>query len=345
MSMQQPLQHITQTEVDTPGTGAEAPEPGNATLPRSRALSLGVPRWIRLILADRKAAVGVAILAFFVLVAIFGPLIWPGDPATPDYTSPPMSPPSAAHWFGTDQQSHDVFRQMVDGTRPVLFLGFSIAILATALGFIGIVGGYVGGWVDDLLNLITNVFLVIPAFPLIIVLSAWIHVKNDLPIIAVIGLTSWPWGARVLRSQTLSLRQRDFVQAAIVSGESTWRIVFRVILPNMTSLVVSGLIGLVVVAVGSAAGLQFLGLGNLAEVNWFTILYWAQNASALQQGAWWTFVIPGAAIALLGVACSLINYGIDEISNPRLRVEKMKTARPARGRAAPVAATAEGRAR
>jgi len=326
--MQQPLQHITETGLEAPGAGAETPQPAATVAPRGRRLAL--PGWVRLMLSDRKAALGVTILAFFVLVAIVGPLLWRGDPAAPNYNSPPMSGPSAAHWFGTDQQSHDIFLQMVYGTGPVLFIGFSIALLATALGFIGVLGGYVGGWVDELLNMITNIFLVIPAFPLVIVLASWIHVKNDLPLILVIALTSWPWVARVLRSQTLSLRQRDFVQAAIVSGEPTWRIVFRYIVPNMTSLVASNLIGLVVAAVGSAAGLFFLGLGNMAEVNWFTILYWAQNASALQQGAWWTFALPGGAIALLGTACALINYGIDEISNPRLRADKIKLPKPAR---------------
>jgi peptide/nickel transport system permease protein len=125
----------------------------------------------------------------------------------------------------------------------------------------------------------------------------------------------------------MSLRQRDFVQAAIVSGESAWRIVLFEILPNMISLVVSQLIGLTMAGLGAAAGLAFLGLGNLDEANWFTILYWAQNASALQQGAWWTFVIPGSMIALVGMALTLINYGIDEISNPRLAKQSIKPRR------------------
>jgi peptide/nickel transport system permease protein len=333
--MQQPLQQMTETALGTPA-GVERP----AARPTPPWRRLSLPSWLDQVLSNRKAALGVAILAFFVLVALVGPFIWPGNPSLPNYSSPPMSPPSAAHWFGTDQQSHDVFLQMIDGTRPTLIVGFSVAILATLLSLVGMIGGYAGGWVDELVTLVTNIFLVIPAFPLIIVLASWIQVKNDAPIILVIALTSWAFGARVLRSQTLTLRRRDYVEAAIVSGESSWRIIFFEILPNMTSLVVSGLIGLVVVGVGSAAGLQFLGLGNLAEVNWFTILYWAQQASALQQGAWWTFVIPGGAIALVGVACALINYGIDEISNPRLRLAK-GTAAPRRSTSAPSMAPAQ----
>ncbi len=330
MDMQQTAD--TLLDIQEHGDSAGATPPGALLAPRSkRARGAGAARLARSILSNRKAALGVFILAFFVLVAIVGPIIWQGDPSAPNYSGAPLQSPSAAHWFGTDQQSHDIFLQMVYGTRPVLFIGFSIALLATVLAGIGTLGGYVGGWVDDALNLLTNVFLVIPAFPLVIVLASWIQVKNDIPLILVVTLTSWPWGARVLRSQTLSLRERDFVQAALVSGEGTWRVVTREILPNMISIVMGNFIGTVIAAVGSAAGLYFLGLGNLSEVNWFTILYWAQQSSALQQGAWWTFVIPGCAIAAVGVACALINYGIDEVSNPRLRMEKVK---PARKRAA-----------
>jgi len=246
-------------------------------------------------------------------------LIWRGNPLAADYSIPPMQGPSAAHWFGTDQQGHDVFLQMVDGTRPTLVVGFTIGIGSTLLSIlIGVSAGYYGGWIDELLSLLMNVVLVIPGLPLVIVLSSWIQVRNDAPIILVITLTGWAWAARVLRSQALSIRQKDYVQAAIVRGESSLRIVLREILPNMISLVVSGFIGTTVAAIGYAASLQFMGFGNLAEVNWFTILYWAENASALQQGAWWMFMIPGGAIALVGMACALMNYGIDEISNPRL---------------------------
>ncbi len=312
-------------EVPGPGGGAPAPE---APFVTSRLPRLGLPAWISRFLSNRKAASGVAIVAFFILIAIVGPVIWSGDPNATNYTSVPQSAPSAAHWLGTDQQTHDIFLQMVDGTRPTLILGFAIGAFATALSvLIGMSAGYFGGLVDDLLSLLTNIFLVIPTLPLIIVLASWIHIKNDIPIIVVVSLTSWAFNARVLRSQTLSMRNKDFVQFAVVRGEPGWRIVLREILPNMTSLVVSGLIGSIVFGIGSAAGLVFLGFGNLSEVSWFTILYWAENNAALQTGAWWTFVPPGLAIALVGTGLALINYGIDEISNPRLRTEKVKASR------------------
>lgn len=283
-------------------------------------VALLFPRWFRILFSNPRARIGLTIISFFVFIAIFGPLIWHGDPLAADYTGLPQQGPSARHWLGTDQQSHDIFRQLVYGTRPTLILGFSIGALATAVAVvIGMTAGYFGGLVDDVLSLLTNVFLVIPTIPLMIVLAAWLKVRSDLAIIAVISLTSWAFGARVFRSQTLSLREREFALAAVVRGESKIRIALIEILPNMISLVVSGLIGTTVFAIGTAAGLQFIGLGNLSEVNWFTILYWAKNTSSLETGAWWTFVPPGLAIALFGMGCTFVNYGIDQISNPRLQ--------------------------
>ncbi len=301
--------------------------------PRRRRLWVSLPRWLTLLLSDRRAAVGVAIVLFFVLVAVIGPLIWPGDPARADYTSPPTQPPSATYWLGTDQQSHNIFLQMVDGTRPALFIGFAVGFVATALAIvIGMSAGYFGGWIDDLLMLLTNIVLVIPGLALVIVLASWVQSKSDIPLILILSFTGWAWGARVLRSQTLSMRRKDFIQAAIVRGETGGRIVLRDILPNMISLVVSNFIGATIFGIGVSAGLQFLGLGNLSEVSWFSILYWAQNNSALETGAWWTFIPPGLAIALLVTGLALINFGIDAISNPRLRNEKIPAAQQARMR-------------
>ena len=315
---------VGHADVEAPGPGGGTPAPAAASTVR-RTPRLGIPRWFKLLMSDRKAAFGIGIMVFFLLVAFVGPLIWQGDPMAADYTVRPQQPPSAQHWLGTDQQSHDIFLQMIDGTKPTLLLGFAIGLVTTAIAVaIGLTAGSLGGLVDEALMLLANIVLVFPGFPLIIAVASWIHVRNDLPIIVVISLTSWAWGARVLRSQAMSIRQKDFVMASIVSGESRGRIIFSEVMPNMISLIASSLIGTIVFGIMAAAGLQFLGFGNINEVNWFTVLYWAQNASALQTGAWWTFVPAGLAIALVGTALSLINYGIDEISNPRLRVEKVK---------------------
>lgn len=285
----------------------------------SRSLTRIVPRWFRLLVGNRRARIGLLIIGFFVFVAIFGPLLVHGGPHAVDYSGLPEQGPSAKHVLGTDQQSHDILTQLVYGTRPTLILGFSIGAIATAIAvLIGMTAGYFGGFVDDILSLVMNVFLVIPTIPLMIVLAAWLQVRSDLAIIVVISLTGWAFGARIFRSQTLSLREREFALAAVVRGESRMRIALVELLPNMMSLVVSALIGTTVFAIGTAAGLQFIGLGNVSEVNWFTILYWAQNTSSLQTGAWWTFVPAGLAIAIFGMGCTFVNYGIDQISNPRL---------------------------
>jgi len=324
--------HAT-TEVSSELAGAGAGAGGTPIVPvtEQRRRGLSAPGWLRLILSDRKAAVGVVILAFFVLVAIFGPLIWQGDPNVGDLTVKPQQAPSGAHWLGTDQQGRDIFLELVSGTRVALIICFSVGVIATTIAVVvGLSAGYFGGWVDEALMLITNVVLVIPSFPLIIVVTSFIQAKNDyVPIVVILGLTGWAFGARVLRSQAMSLRQKDFIQASVVRGESGMRIVLRDILPNMISLVVSGFIGTVLFALGTSAALVFLGYGNLNQASWFSMLYWAQNASALQVDAWWLFLPPGLAIALVGTACALVNFGIDEISNPRLRTEKVKIPRDA----------------
>jgi peptide/nickel transport system permease protein len=182
-----------------------------------------------------------------------------------------------------------------------------------------VTAGYLGGTFDDILSLLINVVLVIPALPLIIVIARYIEQSGPITIVLVLGFTSWAWGARIVRSMTLTLREAEFVSAARVVGEPTWRIVLYEILPNMTSLVVSGWIGAVIYAVLTEAGLEFIGLGNPNLITWGTILYWAQNNAALLTKAWWTFVPPGLCIALLGFGFTMINFGIDEITNPRLQ--------------------------
>lgn len=295
------------------------------TVARPRRLSLlrrlSLPGWLVTIVRNRKASVGLAILAFFVLLAIFAPVISPVNPTR--MVARPHEAPSGQYILGTTRQGQDVFAQIVHGTRTTLFVGAMTGTVVMMIAIvIGITAGYLGGWVDDLLSLLTNVVLIIPGLPLIIVVARWVERPGPFTIVLVLSLTSWAWGARVLRSQTLTLRNSEFVQAAKVVGEPTWRIVLFEILPNMTSLVVSGWIGAVLYAILTEAGLEFIGLGDPNAVTWGTILYWAQNNAALLTGAWWTFIPPGVCIALVGFALTLINYGIDEITNPRLRTDE-----------------------
>lgn len=228
--------------------------------------------------------------------------------------------PSAEHWLGTTRSGQDLFSQMVYGTRITLSVGLVTGLFTTALALtLALVAGYFGGIVDDIISLFTNVFLVIPSLPLMIVIAAYITVKGVIPIVLILGLTSWPWPTRILRSQVVSLKNRDFVKVARNLGERPIYIVFREIFPNMISLVMASFFTSTMAAIMGEATLEFLGLGNVSIVSWGTILYWAQNSGALLSGAWWWFLPPGICIALIGTSFALMNFAIDEISNPKLR--------------------------
>ncbi|MEV6595839.1 ABC transporter permease [Actinoplanes sp. NPDC051346] len=278
--------------------------------------------------ANAKAATGLALLGVYVLFAIIGPWIAPYDPDARGTHL--VAGPSAEHWFGTTHLGQDVFSQVLVGTRGVMLVGLTAGALATVLSvLIGVTAGYLGGGWDDSLSALSNVFLVMPALPLIIIVTAAAPGGGDTLVALIIGLTSWAWGARVLRAQTLSLRRRDYIEASRANGEKTWRIILFEILPNLTAIIASGFVGTVIFAVTSEITLAFIGIGTVSEWNWGTILFWAQSQQALAQGAWWWFVPAGLAIALLGTALSLINFGIDEFVSPRLRSAgktKVKTA-------------------
>jgi peptide/nickel transport system permease protein len=230
--------------------------------------------------------------------------------------------PSAEHILGTTRQGQDVWVQMLYGARTTMVIGFVTGtVIIIIASIVGITAGYLGGAFDDVLSFITNIFLVLPGLPLIIVVAGWLEKPGPVSIILVLSFTSWAYAARVLRSQTLSLRNSEFVAAARVAGEPTWRIVAFEILPNMISLVVSAWIGAVLYAILTESGLAYIGLGDSNTLSWGSILYWAQQNQALLVGAWWTFIPPGLAIAFVGLALTLVNYAIDEITNPRLKGE------------------------
>jgi peptide/nickel transport system permease protein len=280
--------------------------------------------------ANPKAIAGLVVIGVFALIAVIGPWIAPYDPSARGTDL--VAAPSAAHWFGTDHLGRDIFSQVLVGTRSVVFVGFLAGLVAIVLAvLIGVTSGYLGGSADEGLSMLSNIFLVIPALPLIIIITSTVSNAGDLVVAIVIGCTSWAWGARVLRAQTLSLRRRDYVEAARAIGEPTWRIIGFEVMPNLTAIIASNFIGTVVFAVLSEITLAFIGVSNTATWNWGTILFWAQSQQALAQGAWWWFVPAGLAIAILGTALSLVNFGIDEFVNPRLRGANKVKARTASG--------------
>ncbi|GAA4590179.1 peptide/nickel transport system permease protein [Actinoplanes octamycinicus] len=279
-------------------------------------------------ISNRKAALGLIVLGVYVLFAIIGPWVAPYDPSA--RSNDLLQPPSGEHWLGTTHLGQDVFSQLLEGTRSVMFVGFFAGTVATVLSvLIGVTAGYLGGKTDEGLSALSNVFLVIPALPLIIIITSTLQNAEDWLIALVIGLTSWSWNARVLRAQTLSLRRRDFVDASRATGEKTWRVIVFELMPNLTAVIASGFVGTVIFAVLSEITLAFIGVASANTWNWGTILFWAQGQQALAREAWWWFIPAGLAIALLGTALSLINFGIDEFVSPRLRSvgkTKIKTA-------------------
>jgi len=318
-----PVRSSAAAEVTVPvGTGT----PG-LPLPAPPRRRLGGPQWLLLLLRNPKSVFGLVMLLIIVAATICAPLLTPYNPN--DMIALPSQAPTADHWFGTTHQGQDVFAQVIYGARVSLLVGASAAIVATLISAaLGMTAAYLGGWADEILSLVTNIFLLIPALPLLIVISAYLPFKNSFSMIMIIALTTWAGEARVLRAQALSLRNRDFVLAAKASGESTWRIVFGEIMPNMTSRIAAGFLGSFVGAILFEAGLEFLGFGNTDTVSWGTTLYWAQNNAALLSGEWWHFMFPGLALAITATSLIFINYGIDEISNPRLRRIKMPKPAP-----------------
>lgn len=266
-----------------------------------------------------KSRAGLIITGVFVVLGIVGPLLAPYEPSAlgPDL----LQPPSLRHPFGTTQTGQDVFSQFLVGAQSVLVVGVIAGVVATALSLIvGINAALLRGVGDEVLSALANVFLVIPALPLLVLIAGFIPGRGSTLVIAlVISLTSWAWGSRVIRAQTMSLRDRDFVQAARASGKSTWSLVVFEILPNLVPIVAGSFVGTVNFAILAQVSLSFIGIGSSVSWNWGTILFWAQQQQALAQGAWWWFVPPGLAIALLGMALTLITLGIDEFVNPKLR--------------------------
>lgn len=271
---------------------------------------------------DRRAVVGAAILILLGLMALLAPLLAQHSPS--QLSNDTWLRPNSQHWLGTTALGQDVFSQLLYGSRLSLLVGLVTGLIATVISVIvGLASAFFGGIVDDILSGITNIFLVLPGLPLVIVAAAYLQVSGVVPVIAVISFTGWAWGARVLRSQALSLRDRDFVQAAIAGGEGPLRVIFAEILPNMVGLIAANFFGAALYAVLAEAGLEFLGVGDVSQVTWGTMLYWAQSSQALLQGAWPWIATPGLCIAALGTAFALLNFAVDEVANPRLRSERV----------------------
>jgi peptide/nickel transport system permease protein len=248
------------------------------------------------LLHNRRAVAGALIFALFCLLALLAPVIVPYSPTDINFT--PLLHPSARHLFGTTVNGQDILSQLIWGTRASLFVGLVCGALISLVQLVmGVFAGYVGGVFDTVAAAVTNVFLVLPSIPLLIILAAYLQGGGLLMLVGVITITGWAWGAKVLRSQAIALRERPFVQAARVTGESRWHIVFAHVVPNMLGIIVS----------------------NFNDITWGTMLYWASEGDAILLGAWVWLLVPGLCLALLGTSLGLLNFAVDEIANPRLR--------------------------
>lgn len=294
---------------------------GVGPAPTRRHRLPALPESIRLLLNNKMSAVGIALLGIIILVTILAPWLTSQNPSIPH--SLPGQPPSWTDPFGTTDQGYSVYSQVIHGGRISLVVAVTATIVAMTISItLGLLSAYCGGFVDDLINLVTNIFLVIPTLPLLIVISSFLHQTGPWIMAWIIGLTSWAIETRILRGQALSLRNRDFIQAAKVTGEGTFRVVFSELMPNMLSRIAAGFAFVFIQAVFYEAALEFLGFGDANKISWGTTLFWATNNSTLLQGEWWHFLFPGLAISLTILAIVFINYGIDELSDPRLRQTK-----------------------
>jgi len=290
--------------------------------PRRLRGRVRIPGWLVLLVRNRKSLTGLVMVAFVVVIALIAPLISVAHPNDFNILATRQAP-SWNHLFGTTDQGSDIFSQVVLGARRSLLLGAAAGALATVLAAtLGITAAYAGGIVDDVVNFLINVFLTIPAIPLLIVVSGYLKSRGMGTMILVLALVLWAFEARILRGQALLLKSRDFVQAAKVAGESTGRVVFSELMPNMISRIAAAFVLVFYIALLTDAGLEFLGLGDQSVTSWGVTLYWAQTNSTVLQGEWWPFFFPGAALAFTVLGLVLILAGIDEVSNPRLRTEK-----------------------
>jgi peptide/nickel transport system permease protein len=276
-----------------------------------------------------KALAGLIIFVIFLVLAAV-PQLFTSVEDPNKLAFEPALPPSGDHLLGTTALGQDIWAQLVYGTRQSLVIAVVAGLFATVLSvLIGVSAAYLGGIADEVLSMLTNIFLIIPTFPLIIILATYAGKGTLTVILVVLVLTGWSYGANQLRAQALSLRNRDFLESARVRGERSSYIILFEVLPTMTSLIVANFLGAALYSVLTAAGLQFLGLGDPNSISWGTMLYWSQNQQALQSGMPLWSIAPGLCVALLGVSFALLNYAFDEISNPALRPVRKRRARAA----------------
>ena len=273
---------------------------------------------LRVALVNPKVIGGAVIILGLLALGVIAPFF--ADHSPNEYVGPRMQPPSSEYWFGTTIYGQDVFLQFTSGLRSTFLVGLLAGGIAAVIGMtIGFVSGYFGGLLDEVLNMCTNIVLVLPALAVLIIINSYLGVRSVPTQAVAIGLFSWPWVARAVRAQALSLRSRDFVDLARLTGVPGWKIILREVAPNMSSYLLLSFILLFGGAILFAAGLDFIGLGPTNAVSLGLMMNQAVHSAALTLGMWWWFIPPGLGIVLIVGALYVTNVGLDEVFNPKLR--------------------------
>lgn len=285
---------------------------------KRRSLSkvlVGKDSLLREIFENRKARIGIYVFMVFVAIAVYGRFFTPYSPFADNFVA--YLHPSFAHLLGTDYDGHDVFSQYMYGTGVSLYVGAMVTIMAVVIGTsVGLISGYYGGITDNALMRVVDILLILPTFPLLVILSTYFKPTISSTIL-ILGILSWPFMSRVIRSQGLTVKERPFVKAAILAGMPGYRIVFSQIFKFVMPLIIINAIYIFVGAIVAQAGLAFFGLGDLSSVNWGTMLYYAQNQDAVIYSAWWWIIPPGLSIAILGIGANMLGTGINEVFGKR----------------------------
>ncbi|MBS7525434.1 ABC transporter permease [Fusibacter paucivorans] len=276
-------------------------------------------QFIKQFLKNKMGVVGFSMLVIFILIALFGPMIVQYDPQVFGERADVLNPPSAAHWLGTDDLGRDVFKALIAGSRVSLIVGVAATFISMFIGTsVGIFSGYLGGKTDNVLMRITDVFLVLPWLPLMLVLAALLG-SNIWNIIFVIGITGWAGTARIVRAQTLTEKERQYIERSKSFGASNLFIIWHHIFPNVFPLVFANTILVTATSILSETTLSFLGMGDVSKPSWGTTLHFAFESGALSNKAYWYFMPPGVCVLLLVLAFTLMGFALDEIVNPKLR--------------------------
>ncbi len=274
---------------------------------------------IKKIFSNKKTVTGAVIIVIYVLIAIFGPLIFPYSTETnlkDKYLSP-----SLAHPFGTDWLGRDVFRQVIDGTGNVLEIAFYSALITVVVGTVfGIVSGYIGGWVDRVIMSVTNIFLSIPSFPVYLLLAALVVIETPISLALMISIFSWAGLCRAIRVQVMSLKERDFIQICKVMHMSKAHIIFKELLPNVFSYIAINFVMAMRNAIVASVGIMLVGLAAYDPTNWGAIMNAARTKGLVNPNNVRILLYPLVAIVIFQVATLMLANGLDETLNPRLKV-------------------------